>query len=43
MNFGNSLVRACLKGFPETRSAVHGALLGNSTSGEELVTKHLAR
>ncbi|GAB2882052.1 hypothetical protein GCM10027074_57960 [Streptomyces deserti] len=38
----NSLVQAYLAANPETRSAVHGTLLGNFASGEALVTKHLA-
>ncbi|MEU7316477.1 DUF3865 domain-containing protein [Streptomyces sp. NPDC007083] len=42
MNPENSLVHAYLAAFPETRSAVNGTLLGNFTSGNDLVDKHLA-
>ncbi|MGW1107380.1 DUF3865 domain-containing protein [Streptomyces sp. NPDC002540] len=38
----NSLIHGYLKTNPETRSAVHGTLLGNFTSGDALVTAHLA-
>lgn len=38
----NSLVHAYLKTHPETRSAVNGTLMGNFTSGDDLVDKHLA-
>lgn len=37
-----SLVHAYLNTHPETRSAVNGTLLGNFTSGQDLVDKHLA-
>lgn len=36
-----SLVHAYLKAFPETRSAINATLLGNFTSGDDLVDKHL--
>jgi hypothetical protein len=38
----NSLVQAYLRANPETRSAVHGTLLGRFTSGNALVTAHLS-
>lgn len=38
----DSLVNAYLKSNPETRSAIHGTLLGKFTSGNALVTVHLS-
>lgn len=38
----NSLIQAYLKTNPETRSSVHGTLLGKLTNGNALVTAHLS-
>ena len=38
----NSLIQAYLKTHPETQSTVNGTLLGKFTSGNSLVTAHLA-
>jgi len=38
----NSLAQAYLKAFPETRGAIHGALMGTFTNGDALVSAHMA-